>query len=367
MTRARGKPLSSAILYAAIVAIWACVLVPRWLRRPHEQSPDQDTSFEHYDSGQAEAVDAGEFAGTGEPAGGGPYAPDLATQGEYGAVAYGNPVSFEDPAVPDGAEGPVEATYSVTATYSAEVTYSASTEASAGEDAPDAYYEAPAYGGGVPHHSHVPHGAPAHGGDVPHHGHVTHDGPADGWQQPYVPVPAPGPSPHVVQARRRTLTMVLLITVAVMGSAFIGLTPWWTAVPPFVMLGAYLLLLREAARADAEHAHSWAEAQALAVQAARAPSWPASAPARPTRSARRSQRPRSSPSPRWPAGPKTSSTTSTPTPKSAPSATDQAPGVRSGAPVAFRPGRTRSAAAVERTGPRVCYADWRSWGCSAVR
>ena len=268
MTRARGKPLSSAILYAAIVAIWACVLVPRWLRRPHEQSPDQETSFEHYDSGQAEAVDAGELAGTGEPAGGGPYAPDLATQGEYGAVAYGNPVSFEDPAVPDGAEGPVEATYSVTATYSAEVTYSASTEASAGEDAPDAYYEAPAYGGGVPHHRHVPHGAPAHGGDVPHHGHVTHDGPADGWQQPYVPVPAPGPSPHVVQARRRTLTMVLLITVAVMGSAFIGLTPWWTAVPPFVMLGAYLLLLREAARADAEHAHSWAEAQALAVHAA---------------------------------------------------------------------------------------------------
>ena len=57
--------------------------------------------------------------------------------------------------------------------------------------------------------------------------------------------------------------MVLLITVAVMGSAFIGLTPWWTAVPPFLMLGAYLLLLREAARADAEHAHRWAEAEAF--------------------------------------------------------------------------------------------------------
>ena len=267
MTRARGKPLSSAILYAAIVAIWACVLVPRWLRRPHEQSPDQDTSFDHYDSDQAEA------SGTGEPADGGPYAPDLATQGEYGAVASGDPVAWEDPAVPDGAEGPVEATYSVTATYSAEVTYSASAGASAGgasasEGAPDAYYGGPAHGGDVPHHGHVPHGGPAHGADVPHHGHVPDGGPADGWRQPHVPVPPPGPSPHVVQARRRTLTMVLLITVAVMGSAFIGLTPWWTAVPPFVMLGAYLLLLREAARADAEHAHSWAEAQAQAVQAA---------------------------------------------------------------------------------------------------
>ena len=61
--------------------------------------------------------------------------------------------------------------------------------------------------------------------------------------------------------------MVLLITVAVMGSAFIGLTPWWTAVPPFLMLGAYMLLLREAARADTEHAHRWAEAEAF--QAAR--------------------------------------------------------------------------------------------------
>ena len=62
--------------------------------------------------------------------------------------------------------------------------------------------------------------------------------------------------------------MVLLIAVAVMGSAFIGLTPWWTAIPPFLMLGTYLLLLHEAARADAEHAHIWAEAQARAVQAA---------------------------------------------------------------------------------------------------
>ena len=36
LTCARGKALSSAILYLAIVAIWACVLVPRWLHRSHE-------------------------------------------------------------------------------------------------------------------------------------------------------------------------------------------------------------------------------------------------------------------------------------------------------------------------------------------
>ena len=254
--------------------------------------------------------------------------------------------------MPDGAEGPVEATYSVTATYSAEVTYSRLQPRRAPARTLRRDDDAPATAATF---------------------RVTATCPTatrlTRWPQPAVNRRAPGagPSPHVVQARRRTLTMVLLITVAVMGSAFIGLTPWWTVVPPFVMLGAYLLLLREAARADAEHAHSWAEAQALAAQAARAAELArerarqahAVSPPQPTAEIITS--------PRWPAGPKTSSTTSTPTPKSAPSATDQAPGVRSGAPVPFRPGRTRSAAAVERTGPRVCYADWRSWGCSAVR
>jgi hypothetical protein len=249
MTRARGKPVSSAILYLAIVAIWACVLVPRWLRRPHEQSSDQDTAFGTYDSGQAEV------AGAGEPAGD-PYAPDLATQGEQDAVAYGDPVAWEELPVPGRTEGEADASYSVTATYSAEVTYSA--EATADEAPPDAYYGASAHDGQAPYHYHVAHDAPADD---------WQQGPPDGWQQPYVPARSLGPSAHVVQARRRTLTMVLLITVAVMGSAFIGLTPWWTAVPPFVMLGLYLLLLREAARADVEHAHSWAEAEA--AQAAR--------------------------------------------------------------------------------------------------
>ena len=77
----------------------------------------------------------------------------------------------------------------------------------------------------------------------------------------------PGPAPHVLQARRRTLTMLIAITVATIGAALIGLTPWWTSVPPFVLLGMYLLLLHEAAHADAERAHSWAQAQARAAHA----------------------------------------------------------------------------------------------------
>jgi hypothetical protein len=247
----RGKPVSSAILYAAIVAIWACVLVPRWLRRPHEQSQDQETVYETYDSGQAEVAE------TGEPVSD-PYAPDLATQGEQDPIAYHDPVAWEEPPVPGRPEGVIEATYSVTASYSAEVTYS--TEETAPQADPGAYYDAPADDGDVAYHYHVSNDAPADSWE---------QGQADGWQQPGVPLRSPGPSPHVVQARRRTLTMVLLITAAVMGSALIGLTPFWTVVPPLVMLGLYVLILREAARADVEQAHRWAEAQARAAQAAR--------------------------------------------------------------------------------------------------
>jgi hypothetical protein len=37
----RGGPVSSSFLYLAIVAVWAFVLVPRWLRRQHAQPQTQ--------------------------------------------------------------------------------------------------------------------------------------------------------------------------------------------------------------------------------------------------------------------------------------------------------------------------------------
>jgi len=51
------------------------------------------------------------------------------------------------------------------------------------------------------------------------------------------------------------LTMLVALAVAATGCALIGLTGWWTAIPPAGMLGLYLLLLREAAHADAEALH----------------------------------------------------------------------------------------------------------------
>jgi hypothetical protein len=81
----------------------------------------------------------------------------------------------------------------------------------------------------------------------------------------YLPVPLP--MSRVLQARRRLLTMLMLLTAAAAACTVLKLTSWWVCIPPAAMLGSYLLLLREAAVADAEQAHRRA-AMEMRVQAA---------------------------------------------------------------------------------------------------
>jgi hypothetical protein len=57
---------------------------------------------------------------------------------------------------------------------------------------------------------------------------------------------------RILKARRRMLWMMLGLTVAGGALAGTGLAAWWVIAPPAVMLAGYLLLLREAAKADAE-------------------------------------------------------------------------------------------------------------------
>ncbi|MGH3155765.1 MAG: hypothetical protein ACRDNF_04180 [Streptosporangiaceae bacterium] len=57
---------------------------------------------------------------------------------------------------------------------------------------------------------------------------------------------------RILSARRRMLLILCALTVAALGIAMIQLAAWWVAVPPILMLGGYLMLLREASRADAE-------------------------------------------------------------------------------------------------------------------
>jgi hypothetical protein len=73
---------------------------------------------------------------------------------------------------------------------------------------------------------------------------------------------------RVLSARRRLLGMLLVL---VFGSAALAITQmaaWWVVLPPLVMLSGYMLLLREASKADAERRESAAAAGAAAAAAA---------------------------------------------------------------------------------------------------
>jgi hypothetical protein len=56
----------------------------------------------------------------------------------------------------------------------------------------------------------------------------------------------------VMAVRRRLFGVLVLLFAASMIIAVSGLASWWVVVPPAGMLGGFMMLLREAARADAE-------------------------------------------------------------------------------------------------------------------
>jgi hypothetical protein len=169
--------VSSAFLFLAIVAIWAFMLVPRWLRRQHATpQPEYEADYStYYEDDGDNPHDVGE-------------APD-----------YVDAVPEADPSL---SQEPAAAT--------------------------------PAY--------------------------------AEQAQQ-YARAPARQPlsRSRVLQIRRRLLTMLVLLSAAAGTCTALKLTAWWVCIPPAGMLGMYLLLLREAAIADAERAR-WLEA----IQARRA-------------------------------------------------------------------------------------------------
>ena len=82
--------------------------------------------------------------------------------------------------------------------------------------------------------------------------------------------PARGPEPvspeegrrRMLAARRRLLLMLIGLEIAAISLAVLGLAAVWVVVPPTIMLSGYVLLLREAGRADAERAQREAAADA---------------------------------------------------------------------------------------------------------
>lgn len=218
--------MSSAILYLAIVAIWACVLVPRWLHRSHEAAPEGD-------------VLADEAA-----------APDRADGSDH--VEYGAPAepASSAAAYPDPALGRPEAqanspAYSDSSAWS----YSRADSRDLSDSRDRSDFAAPADSGTRP--------------DAPR---------ASRYGRASLPAPSAGRA-RVLQARRRMLTMLVALAVVAMACVVTSLTHWWTAIPPVGVLGMYLLVLREAARADAEagmRAEAYARVQAARVAYERA-------------------------------------------------------------------------------------------------
>ena len=82
---------------------------------------------------------------------------------------------------------------------------------------------------------------------------------------------------RVLSARKRLLGLVVVLTIGSGTLAGMRLAAWWVIVPPSVMLLGYLALLRAAAKADAER-RQWARTRAATVTRVPAPVAPAASP-----------------------------------------------------------------------------------------
>jgi hypothetical protein len=157
--------MSSAILYLAIIAIWLCVLIPRWLKR-----------------GAAVAADAAAPGDSPVAAADGDGEADLADDGTAQADEHGGLPRLSAPAAPRAV--------------------------------------------------------------------------------PAAAVSAEEARRRIMAGRRRLLGMLIALEIAAIALAYLGLAALWVVVPPSIMLIGYVLLLREAAAADAERAKREAEAAA---------------------------------------------------------------------------------------------------------
>jgi hypothetical protein len=220
----RGRRVSSAFLYLAIIAIWAGVLIPRWLKRDssrakaakssQSESPEARQSPDELTDDEPVEINAGADAG-----GAGIQMADDNTQAETGPSRAADPERASDRAAgKDRAVGRGRA--------AAANRVASASGVGAADEAELSGYEA---------------------------GEAAGLRPAD-----------PQTRRRVLSARRRMLMMLIVLAAAAAGIALIGMAAWWVAIPPVAMLGGYLLVLREVRHADAERALIRADAEQLA-------------------------------------------------------------------------------------------------------
>ena len=188
--------MSSAILYAAIVAIWACVLIPRWLKRDTSQAPasSPDVAGDQTAGADQDAQADGAETMTGDMAGRDTDTDLTASAGDSAAAV--DRVTAEERSAPAAAHE--------------DSTASTATPAASADES---------------------------------------DGQAVGYADERAQT-----RKRIVDARRRMLLILITLSLAAAGIVGLKLAAWWVAVPPVLMLGGYLMLLREASRADRERA-----------------------------------------------------------------------------------------------------------------
>jgi hypothetical protein len=240
--------VSSAILYVAIVAIWIGVLVPRWLR--HDNTRDGHTGLRRFSRHKGPQEDA-DWVADAEP--GAVPETDLVAEGsdEESGAYLSAPDTGLAPAGGPATELPPVPSYGWSAQEYLRHERAAQPSAPSHDERsgrrPDEHPGRPRDARDARRSAAGP-GAPRSGEPVaPRHTQA-----------------------HMVMARRRMLMMLIVLSLVAVAMAFLRLAAWWVAIPPTVMLAGYMMLLREAARADAELRDRQAAALAKARERAEA-------------------------------------------------------------------------------------------------
>ena len=348
--------MSSAILYVAIVAIWIGVLVPRWLR--HDTSRSGTTGLRRFSrhfggSGEADDHERAGFDPEGRPRYTSfvPPAPtghtpeshpesEIHHEEKVSSVVSGNRESM---AQLYEADAPVSAGSGRLEVGRPEMGRPDRMDRSGRTDGRPKRSRSTSRSSGTARAR--PRGTP-----LPSREPGTLPGPRTLPRAPHGPQASAGGGPRaqdgdderaayygdeveeaerragMVRSRRRMLWMLVALTAVGIGLVVAHLSSWWIVIPPLVLLAGYMLLLREAAQADAEARERREAERDVADRIAQL--------ARPSRPRPRPRAQRRWPLPTRPArGPTsstcpsasaTSSTTSTPTPSGARSATERA-------------------------------------------
>jgi hypothetical protein len=242
--------VSSAILYVAIVAIWIGVLVPRWLHHDGAATGTGLRRLSRHFGGSRSAGEPGTNAGHEpeiragfDPEGRPRYTSFVPSEPEQDAPASPSKLQVHhEEHVSSSVSGNRE---SMAKLYEADA--SPSPVRSYGWSAEEATCQErrPRKGGTAAPAPHVP---AARRGDSPVAGETGYED--DGYYRGEADEDER--RARLVRSRRRILELLVVLVIAGVALTFAKLASWWIMIPPVVLLGGYLLLLREAAHADAE-------------------------------------------------------------------------------------------------------------------